>query len=140
MGEVAGILGIEGLRPTGPANRALAIKRTADVVLSCVALLACSPFIALIALLIKLDSPGPNFYRATRIVRKAQPFDCHKFRTMVPQADAIKSELRTHNERNGAFFKIANDPRITRIGRWLRRYSLDELPQLWNVLRGEMSL
>ena len=94
----------------------------------------------LIALVIKLDSSGSVFYRAPRVGRKGRDFICHKFRTMVMDADKWKEHLRGCNEREGPFFKIKNDPRITRVGRFLRRYSLDELPQLWNVLRGEMSL
>ena len=118
----------------------LAVKRVMDVVLASAGLLAVSPLLLLIAAVVKLDSPGPALYRAARIGRKKRRFVCYKFRTMIPQADAVKEGLRVKNERDGAFFKIANDPRTTRAGRFLRRYSLDELPQLWNVLRGEMSL
>jgi exopolysaccharide biosynthesis polyprenyl glycosylphosphotransferase len=119
---------------------ALAAKRIADVVLAAAGLLALSPLLLLVAAVVKLDSPGPVFYRGVRVGRKRQKFLCCKFRTMIPEADAAKEKLRTRNEREGAFFKIADDPRVTRTGRFLRRYSLDELPQLWNVLRGEMSL
>jgi lipopolysaccharide/colanic/teichoic acid biosynthesis glycosyltransferase len=111
-----------------------------DVVGAMVALLFLSPLLATIAGLIKLDSPGPVLYSACRAGRKGRLFHCHKFRTMVTNADDLKDELRAANERSGPFFKIANDPRVTRLGHWLRRYSLDELPQLWNVLKGEMSL
>jgi lipopolysaccharide/colanic/teichoic acid biosynthesis glycosyltransferase len=90
--------------------------------------------------LIKIESPGPVLYAAFRAGRKGRPFLCYKFRTMVRDAEALKEGLREQNQREGPFFKIRDDPRITRIGRWLRRYSLDELPQLWNVLKGEMSL
>jgi lipopolysaccharide/colanic/teichoic acid biosynthesis glycosyltransferase len=79
-------------------------------------------------------------YTAPRAGRKGRPFRCYKFRTMVRDADALKEGLRKRNQRQGPFFKITDDPRITRAGRLLRRYSLDELPQLWNVLKGEMSL
>jgi lipopolysaccharide/colanic/teichoic acid biosynthesis glycosyltransferase len=79
-------------------------------------------------------------YRSTRVGRNGALFTFYKFRTMQADADATKEELRLRNERRGAFFKMVDDPRVTRLGRWLRRYSLDELPQLWNVLRGEMSL
>lgn len=119
---------------------ALFAKRLLDVTGSLAALFVLSPILAFIALLIKLDSPGPVFYCALRAGRKARPFRCYKFRTMVRSADELKPCLLQQNERCGPFFKIAEDPRITRIGRILRRYSLDELPQLWNVLRGEMSL
>src|SRR6202035_3791284 len=94
----------------------------------------------LIAILIKLNSGGPALYAAPRAGRKGRAFRCYKFRTMVKDADELKNELRKRNQREGPCFKIKNDPRITWIGRFLRRYSLDELPQLTNVLRGEMSL
>ena len=118
----------------------LRLKRFLDVVGSAAALLFCGPLLGMIAVLIKLDSPGPVFYGAPRIGRKGVRFRCFKFRTMVQQADALKDQLRASNQRQGPFFKIADDPRITRVGRLLRRYSLDELPQLWNVLLGDMSL
>ena len=118
----------------------LAIKRGIDAVLATCGGIILSPLLFLIAALIKFDSPGPALYRASRTGRKGRRFACLKFRTMVAEADAIKNELRKKNEREGAFFKIGDDPRITRIGRLLRRYSLDELPQLWNVLLGDMSL
>ena len=118
----------------------LAGKRTADVVLAFGTLLVLAPLLLLIAVVIKLDSPGPALYRAERVGQRGRRFDCYKFRTMRPQADAEKGSLRSLNQRQGAFFKIPNDPRVTRVGHFLRRYSLDELPQLWNVLRGEMSL
>ena len=121
-------------------NSALALKRMLDVTGAATALIVLLPALALIALLIKLDSPGPIFYCAYRAGRKGRLFRCCKFRTMVPNADDLKACLRHQNERHGPFFKIARDPRITRLGGYLRRYSLDELPQLWNVLKGEMSL
>jgi exopolysaccharide biosynthesis polyprenyl glycosylphosphotransferase len=115
-------------------------KRFLDILGASVALALVSPALVLIAALIVLDSPGPVFYCAPRVGRKACPFRCYKFRTMVNDADERKDRLRRINQRSGPFFKIHDDPRITRVGRFLRRYSLDELPQLWNVLRGEMSL
>lgn len=118
----------------------LVLKRLIDVVGAGLALMAISPVLALIALLIKLDSPGPILYRARRAGRKGRPFHCCKFRSMVNNAEKLKLDLQKRNERSGPFFKIASDPRLTRIGRHLRRYSLDELPQFWNVVRGEMSL
>ncbi|HTW60041.1 MAG TPA: sugar transferase [Terriglobales bacterium] len=118
----------------------LVLKRLVDVIGSSVSLLVLSPLLAAIAASIKLDSPGPVLYRAQRAGRKGRLFRCYKFRTMVSNADALKDRLRQDNERSGPIFKIASDPRITRLGRLLRRYSLDELPQLWNVLKGEMSL
>lgn len=118
----------------------LALKRVADVSLSAVGLVIVSPLLAAIAGIIRLDSSGSVLYRAARVGRKGQQFICYKFRTMVRDADSLKNELRSRNERAGAFFKISKDPRITRVGSFLRRYSLDELPQLWNVLLGDMSL
>lgn len=118
----------------------LALKRCFDFTLAFCGLVALSPLLVLIAACIKRDSQGPVFYVAPRTGRKGRRFLCYKFRTMVSDADALKDELRGRNEREGAFFKIGNDPRITRLGRLLRRYSLDELPQLWNVLLGDMSL
>jgi lipopolysaccharide/colanic/teichoic acid biosynthesis glycosyltransferase len=93
-----------------------------------------------IAICVKLGSDGPVFYRAQRIGRKGRTFVCFKFRTMVANADKLKADLEHMNERDGVLFKIKEDPRVTPIGRFLRKYSLDELPQFYNVLRGEMSL
>jgi exopolysaccharide biosynthesis polyprenyl glycosylphosphotransferase len=118
----------------------LVLKRVVDVIGAGLALMALSPLLAAIAALIKLDSRGSVLYCAQRAGRKGRRFRCYKFRTMVSDADALKDLLRQNNERAGPFFKIVDDPRITRLGRILRRYSLDELPQLWNVLKGDMSL
>jgi exopolysaccharide biosynthesis polyprenyl glycosylphosphotransferase len=118
----------------------LAIKRALDIVGSAVLLVLTAPILALAVLWIRLDSSGPAFYVAPRVGWKGRTFQCYKLRTMVTQADEQKDALRSLNERNGAFFKMNNDPRITSCGRWLRKYSLDELPQLWNVLIGDMSL
>ncbi len=118
----------------------LFLKRAVDIVSSAVGLLLATPLLAAIALAIRLESPGPVFYQASRVGLKGRRFRCYKFRTMVADADRLKQQLRVRNERQGPTFKISDDPRITRVGRLLRRYSLDELPQLWNVLRGEMSL
>jgi exopolysaccharide biosynthesis polyprenyl glycosylphosphotransferase len=118
----------------------LLVKRCVDLVGASLALAALAPLLAVIALVIKLDSRGRVLYTAQRAGRKGRLFQCHKFRTMVSNADGLKTSLRAENQRSGPFFKLAEDPRITRVGRFLRRYSLDELPQLWNVLRGEMSL
>ena len=115
-------------------------KRVLDVMLSVVALLFVAPVLVFVALLIKVASPGEVFYRAQRVGLKGKKFVCYKFRTMVSDADERKDSLRAENERSGPCFKIAADPRITCVGKFLRRYSLDELPQLWNVLRGEMSM
>ncbi len=113
----------------------LFLKRLADLVLAGTGLIAVAPVLASIALAIKLDSPGPVLYQAQRVGRKGNTFLCHKFRTMVDDANLAKAGLRGSNQREGPFFKMMNDPRITRLGHWLRRYSLDELPQLMECSR-----
>jgi exopolysaccharide biosynthesis polyprenyl glycosylphosphotransferase len=118
----------------------LILKRWVDVIGASVGLMLCLPVLLLIAVAISLDSPGPILYRSQRIGKKGRNFNCYKFRTMVLNADELKNRLREFNERDGLLFKIENDPRITPLGRVLRKYSLDELPQLWNVLKGDMSL
>jgi exopolysaccharide biosynthesis polyprenyl glycosylphosphotransferase len=117
-----------------------AIKRSFDLIGATLLLTVLSPLLALIALAVKLGSRGPVLYRSTRIGIAGEPFACLKFRTMFADAEARQSDLEEHNEASGALFKIRDDPRLTRVGRHLRRYSLDELPQLVNVLRGQMSL
>ncbi len=119
---------------------ALLAKRAIDIVLAAFGLIAVSPLLAVISAVIKLDSPGPALYSAPRAGKHGRTFVCFKFRTMIDHADRLKEKLRTKNERQGAFFKMVRDPRVTRVGRVLRRYSLDEIPQLWNVLIGDMSL
>jgi lipopolysaccharide/colanic/teichoic acid biosynthesis glycosyltransferase len=99
-----------------------------------------APVLLAVAAAIALDSRGPIFYPSRRVGRKGRVFNCHKFRTMVSNADQLKAQLAHLNERDGVLFKISNDPRITRLGRLLRKYSLDELPQFWNVLKGDMSI
>jgi lipopolysaccharide/colanic/teichoic acid biosynthesis glycosyltransferase len=110
------------------------------VVLSLLALILCSPILAVFAVWIKADSAGPILYRSSRVGKKGCAFTCYKLRTMQANAEEMKKSLRHRNERQGPFFKIKHDPRITRVGKFLRKYSLDELPQFWNVLTGEMSL
>jgi len=116
------------------------LKRSIDLVFSGVTLLLIAPILAVIALAIRLDSPGPVFYVAERIGRNGRGFRCFKFRTMVRDAERRQKEMLHLNERDGVLFKIAHDPRVTRVGSLLRKYSLDELPQFFNVLRGEMSV
>jgi len=116
------------------------LKRTFDLVVSAFLLLILSPLLALIALGVRLSSRGPIIYRSFRPGIGGEPFACLKFRTMFTDADERQQELEAFNEGSGALFKIRLDPRVTRVGRVLRRYSLDELPQLINVLRGQMSL
>jgi len=105
-----------------------------------VGLLAVSPLLLVIAVAVKLEDGGPVFFRQQRVGRHGKRFRMLKFRTMVPDADALKDSLRHRNEAQEGLFKIAEDPRVTRVGRLLRRSALDELPQLWNIVRGEMSL
>jgi exopolysaccharide biosynthesis polyprenyl glycosylphosphotransferase len=128
------------LRPPVFEGLDYALKRTFDLVLSTFGLIALSPLLLVIAIAIKLSSRGPVIYRSVRPGISGEPFACLKFRTMRQDAEHVQSELELLNEKSGALFKIRNDPRLTRIGRMLRRFSLDELPQLLNVLRGEMSL
>jgi exopolysaccharide biosynthesis polyprenyl glycosylphosphotransferase len=119
----------------------LATKRAVDFALGSLLFVFAAPILAIAALAISCDSAGPIFYAAQRMGKKGKKFRCYKLRTMVHDADDRKPDLRnTANQRNGPFFKIENDPRITRVGSWLRRFSIDELPQLMNVIRGDMSL
>ena len=135
-----------GQFPTIPLHRnhvpelGLIAKRAFDFVFSLAVLIALLPVFLVIAIAIKIDSPGSIFYSSDRIGKKGRIFRCTKFRTMIPDAERRKADLLHMNERDGVLFKVANDPRITRLGRFLRKYSLDELPQFWNVLMGEMSI
>lgn len=115
-------------------------KRSLDVLVSGTALLALLPLFGLVALAIRLDSPGPVIFRQQRAGRAARPFWFLKFRSMSADAEALRPALAALNEQDGPVFKIRHDPRITRVGRFLRRSSIDELPQLWNVLVGDISL
>jgi lipopolysaccharide/colanic/teichoic acid biosynthesis glycosyltransferase len=116
------------------------VKRSLDLTVAALGLLALAPILAIIAMGVKLDSPGGVLYVDKRIGRQGRIFNCYKFRTMVANADQLRAHLAHKNERDGILFKIANDPRVTRFGRRLRKHSLDELPQLYNVIRGDMSL
>jgi lipopolysaccharide/colanic/teichoic acid biosynthesis glycosyltransferase len=118
----------------------LACKRLLDVVLSAFLLVLASPLFLVLGLAVKLTSPGPVFYRWKVVGRNGRPFLGYKIRSMVVNADELKAQLENRNEMTGPVFKIAGDPRITAIGSWMRRYSLDELPQLYNVLKGDMAL
>lgn len=120
--------------PIGPVRRAI------DVAVSGAALLLLSPLFALVALAVKLDSRGPVFYAQDRVGEAGRAFRFFKFRSMSTSADAVRDELADDNQHTGPIFKIRADPRITRVGRVIRRLSLDELPQLWNVLKGDMTL
>jgi exopolysaccharide biosynthesis polyprenyl glycosylphosphotransferase len=119
---------------------ALLFKRAIDIVISAFALFVLSPLFLLFSLLIKLTSKGPVFYRQTRCGLGGRRFTLLKFRSMVENAHEMLAQLEQHNEVDGPVFKMRNDPRCTTVGRWMRILSLDELPQLWNVLRGDMSL
>jgi lipopolysaccharide/colanic/teichoic acid biosynthesis glycosyltransferase len=115
------------------------VKRAMDLAGAALMLLLGAPLLALVAAAIRLESGGPIFFRQERVGREGKRFRMWKFRTMVPEAEALKAALLGQNETNG-LFKMADDPRVTRVGRFLRKTSLDELPQLLNVLSGEMSL
>jgi exopolysaccharide biosynthesis polyprenyl glycosylphosphotransferase len=132
------VLAFEAPRQEGPYLRFG--KRALDVVGSLLALVVCAPVVAALAVLVKLESGGPVFYRSIRIGRGGRPFTFYKLRSMVKDADRNRHHIAHMNEVDGPIFKIARDPRITRIGRFLRTTSLDELPQFFNVIIGDMSL
>ena len=128
------------LRPPVFEGIDFAIKRTFDLVVAAVGLVLLSPVMLAIALAVRLTSRGPIIYRSVRPGMAGKPFRCLKFRTMREHSDQIQDDLESLNEKSGALFKIRRDPRLTKVGAFLRRFSLDELPQLINVIRGEMSL
>jgi exopolysaccharide biosynthesis polyprenyl glycosylphosphotransferase len=130
---------VMGVRRFDLTRSSAAFKRAFDLFGASLGLLAVSPLLIIFAIAIKLDSRGPVFFRQQRVGRHGHRFHMLKFRTMVPDAEAMKDSLRHRNEADG-LFKIAEDPRVTRVGRLLRRTALDELPQLLNIVRGEMSL
>lgn len=117
-----------------------AIKRGFDVLASGLALILLSPLFLVLIILIKREDGGPAFYSQERIGKNEKPFKMWKFRSMIVNADQMVEQLEEQNEIDGAMFKIKDDPRVTKIGHVIRKYSLDELPQLWNVLKGDMSL
>jgi exopolysaccharide biosynthesis polyprenyl glycosylphosphotransferase len=123
-----------------PDGHGLAVKRVIDILSAAVGLVIFAPLMLLIAIAIKLTSPGPIIYAQDRCGLNKRPFRMYKFRSMYADADQHQASLEERNEASGPVFKIRNDPRITPIGRLLRRSSLDELPQLWNILRGDMSV
>ena len=128
-------------RASGPGwRRALRAKRAMDVVLAATAMVVLAPLFLLIAGLVKASSRGPVLYAFTALGHRGKPFVCYKFRTMAADAHERKRDLLHLNEMSGPAFKMRRDPRVTPLGRLLRKTSLDELPQFWNVLRGEMSL
>ena len=129
-----------GLPRFGLSRSSSAIKRAFDLAGASVAIVGLSPLMLAIALAIKVDSTGPALFRQVRVGRRGRRFHIIKFRSMVDGAEAMKVELLAHNEAGDGMFKITSDPRVTRVGTWLRRSRADELPQLFNVLRGEMSI
>lgn len=137
--EVAGLTML-GLREFGLSRSSEFLKRSLDLLGAIGALVLLSPFLLLLTVLIKLDSPGPVLFRQPRVGRRGQRFEILKFRSMVTDAEEIKPRLRGQTEAGGGLFKITRDPRFTRVGGFLRHTSLDELPQLLNVVRGEMTL
>ncbi|HRW77572.1 MAG TPA: sugar transferase, partial [Candidatus Sabulitectum sp.] len=118
----------------------LLLKRTADIIITSLLIILLLPVFIIAAAAVVIDSGLPVFYRQTRLGRDNAPFSMLKFRSMKQGAHERKAELRELNQSSGPLFKIRNDPRVTRVGRFLRRWSMDELPQLFNVLRGQMSL
>jgi exopolysaccharide biosynthesis polyprenyl glycosylphosphotransferase len=116
------------------------LKRVVDVAMALGALLALSPLLTVLAIIVRLDSPGPVLFRQERVGKDGHPFGMFKFRSMVVDAEARLASLGQRNEGAGMLFKMRDDPRVTRCGRWMRKYSLDELPQLWNVVLGDMSM
>lgn len=131
---------LDQARSRGRVEPYPAVKRGLDILLSLVALLLLSPLFLVLIALVYLQDRGPVFYSQQRVGRDGVPFSFHKFRSMVVDADRIKAQLAAQNEAEGPIFKMRRDPRITPVGRILRRFSLDELPQFWNVLKGDMSL
>jgi len=129
-----------GIREIAFSRWGLVLKRAIDVVASSLGLVALSPLLSLVALAIKLDSPGPVLFRQVRVGKNGKHFVLYKFRSMHEGAEQEQEKLAELNEATGPLFKIRDDPRLTRVGRIIRRMSIDELPQLYNVLRGEMSL
>jgi lipopolysaccharide/colanic/teichoic acid biosynthesis glycosyltransferase len=118
----------------------LLFKRAFDIAFSSLVLIVLSPVLLAIAIAITLDSPGSILYSSERVGKKGRIFRCFKFRTMVRDAEKRRADVMHMNERDGVLFKISNDPRVTALGRFLRKYSLDDIPQIFNVLVGDMSL
>lgn len=117
-----------------------AIKRLIDIICSFVGILVLSPLFIIIAIIIKFTSKGPVFFSQKRVGRNGKEFDMYKFRSMVVNAEELKEKLAAQNEMSGPMFKMKDDPRVTKVGKFIRKTSLDELPQLWNILKGDMSL
>jgi exopolysaccharide biosynthesis polyprenyl glycosylphosphotransferase len=137
--EIAGVPMI-GVKEVGIGGLNQFVKRAIDVVIAGLGLILAAPLMLLMAVMIKMESPGPVLFKQERVGKDGQLFTIYKFRSMVEDAEARKESLQALNEADGPLFKIKDDPRLTRLGRWLRRWSFDELPQLYNVLNGDMSL
>jgi exopolysaccharide biosynthesis polyprenyl glycosylphosphotransferase len=131
---------VMGVRRFELTRSSAAVKRTFDVVCASIGLLAVAPLMLVAAVAIKLDSRGPVFFRQLRVGRHGERFHILKFRTMVANAEELKDSLRPRNEAQGGLFKIADDPRVTRVGSFLRKTAMDEMPQLLNIIKGQMSL
>lgn len=116
------------------------IKRLIDIVCSFLGVLVLSPLFIIIAIIVKFTSKGPVFFSQKRVGKSGREFDMYKFRSMVVNAEELKEELAAKNEMSGPMFKMKDDPRVTKVGKFIRKTSIDELPQLWNVLKGDMSL
>ncbi len=130
----------DGTAPVEGAPVRRAVKRALDVAVSAALLVGLAPALLLIAAAVKLSSRGPVLYTCRWVGEGSRRFNGYKFRTMVDGAEALETALQDRNEMRGPAFKLTDDPRVTPLGRWLRKYSLDELPQLWSVLKGDLSL
>ncbi|GGD76242.1 multidrug MFS transporter [Paenibacillus nasutitermitis] len=139
--EGASLYGTHPLERKKSKRSYLMMKRAMDIIMAFIGLVCISPAFIVIAIIIKMEDPkGSIFFHQVRIGKHEKPFKMFKFRSMVSNAEELLEDLLAKNEINGAMFKMKEDPRITRIGKFIRRTSIDELPQLWNVIRGDMSL
>src|SRR5258708_2890273 len=138
--EAVGQYSCVSFSPAWDSNAKVACKRFMDIIVSATAMIILSPLYLALAIAVKLSSPGHVFYPWRVVGKNGRPFIGYKFRSMVANADRLRSKLEPFNEMRGPVFKITNDARVTKVGTWMRRYSLDELPQLYSVLKVDMSL
>jgi lipopolysaccharide/colanic/teichoic acid biosynthesis glycosyltransferase len=138
--EEIGAFSLVSFSPAWGSGNKVAFKRCVDIVVSATAMIVLWPLFLVLAIAVKLSSSGPVFYRWNVMGKDGEPFTSYKFRSMCPNADELKARLEALNEMSGPVFKLTNDPRVTAVGKRMRRYSLDELPQLYSVLKGDMSL
>jgi lipopolysaccharide/colanic/teichoic acid biosynthesis glycosyltransferase len=138
--ENIGAFSLVSFSPAWGNYKKVAFKRCLDIVVSAIAMIVLSPLFLVLAVAVKLSSSGLVFYRWKVMGKGGKPFTGYKFRSMHSNADELKAQLEFLNEMSGPVFKLTNDPRITNVGKWMRRYSLDELPQLYSVIKGDMSL